>query len=81
MSKSPIIFGSINKKLLLPFLLAIGQTVYKIFNKYYPEKKYDLIAHFYTLSLAQMSIRFIPYIFRFYNKEGEKKILYIKKKL
>ena len=80
MSKSPIIFGSLNKKILLPFFLAFGQIIYKIFNKYYPEKKYDLVAHFYMQSFGQMIIIFLPYIFKFYDKEEKTEKLIKQKK-
>ena len=80
MFKSPIIFGSINKKFLLPFLLALGQIVYNLFYKYYPEKKNDMVIHFFMVSFGQMLIKLVPYIFKFYNKEEEKeKILHRKK--
>ena len=69
MSKSPIIFGALNKKILLPFFLTLGQIVYKLFIKYYPEPKYDLVAHFYMQSLGEMLIKFVPYIFKFDKEE------------
>ena len=39
MVKKFIIFGEVNKKYLLPFLLAIVQIVNEMVNRYYPEEK------------------------------------------
>ena len=39
MVKCPIIFGRINKMLLLPAILTIAQIILIIVNEFYPEKK------------------------------------------
>jgi hypothetical protein len=36
MAEKIIIFGQLNKKFLLPFLLALAQMILIIVNKYYP---------------------------------------------
>ena len=40
----------LNKKFLLPFLLALAQMILIIVNKYYPETKQNLVLHDYTVS-------------------------------
>ena len=62
-----IIFGDINKKLLLPVLVAIGQVIINIFNKYYPEKESNFVLQLYSVSLGQIAIIFVPYILRIHN--------------
>ena len=69
MSKSIIIFGVINKKLLLPFFLAATEIIYLVFNKYYPVHAENLILQIYGLSLAEMSIKFLPCILKITDKE------------
>ena len=64
MSKSFIKFGSINKKFLLPFLLAVSEVAYIIFNKYYPVKDVNLILHVYSMAFGEMSIKLLPYILK-----------------
>ena len=64
MSKSFIKFGSINKKFLLPFLLAISEVAYIIFNKYYPVKDVNSILHAYSMAFGEMSIKLLPYILK-----------------
>ena len=70
MSHKIIIFGEINKKHLLPFLLAIGQIAYNTVNKYFPGEKDNTVLDLYSTSLGIMSVVFIPYIFHFANVEN-----------
>ena len=72
MVKKFITLGEINKKHLLPLFLAIYQIINKFFNKYYPEKKGNVILTIYSKSLGMMSILFIPCIFKLKVKEEEK---------
>ena len=76
--KCPIIFGRINKKLILPVLLSITQIIFLIFNKYYPKTTYNIIFQLYCLSLGQLMIRFLPCILKI--KNDEKKGKEIKKR-
>ena len=80
MAKRLIIFGPINKKMILPFLLAFTQIIYIIFTEYYPEKKNDTVVHGIVLSLSQMYIKFFPYILKIDNKEKAMINLAVKKK-
>ena len=73
MSKSFIKFGSINKKLLLPFLLAASNIAYIIFNKYYPVKEVNLILHVYSMAFGEMSIKLFPYILKISDKDVVKR--------
>ena len=57
-----IILGQINKKYLLPFILALVQIIYNIFSKYYPEKNGFVIAFLYSKSLGKISLRLFPFI-------------------
>ena len=73
MSKSFINFGSINKKFLLPFLLAASNIAYIIFNKYYPVKEVNLILHVYSMAFGEMSIKLLPYILKISDKDVVKR--------
>ena len=80
MAKKIIIFGHLNKKFLLPFLLALAQMILIIVNKYYPETKQNLVLQDYTVSFGEMSIIFLLYILKFSNKEVKKEKEIKKKK-
>ena len=72
MSKCFITFGTINKKLLLPFLLAVTEIIYIVFNKYYPYPQENLILQVYGMTLAEMSIKILPYILKIKDAEESK---------
>ena len=71
MSKSIIIFGSLNKKLLLPFFLALAQILFIIVSRFYPEKISNAVLQHYSLSIGEICIIFIPYIFNISQKEKQ----------
>ena len=77
---SLISLGPINKKLLLPFLLAFTQIIYIIVNEYYPEKKNDVVIHLYMISFGQMSIKILPFILKIDYEEASKEKLIKRKK-
>ena len=72
MTKSPIIFGRINKRILLPFFLSLTQIIHLIFSKYYPENKNDIILQRLSLALGQIIIKFFPCILKISNEEQKK---------
>ena len=76
MNGSKIIFGKINKKLLLPFILALVQIAYNIFNEYYPEKKSSDFFPIYSMALGQISLKLFPFILKISNEQttDEKRI-------
>ena len=77
MSKKIIIFGEINKKLLLPIFLALGQTIINIINEYYPEETHNFVLNLYPISLGQILIKILPYLLRIsniYNKNKDENI-------
>ena len=81
MSKCYIKFGSINNKLFLPFLLAVSEIAYILFNKYYPVHEVNLILHVYSMAFGEMSIKFLPCILKISDKgESAIKRQIIKKK-
>ena len=57
-------FGKVNQKILLPIFLAILQSVFIIFNKYYDEEHSNLVFQMYALSFGQMLIKFLPCILK-----------------
>ena len=59
MSKSFILCGTLNKRLLLPFLLALTEIIYIIFNKLYPLPVDNLVIQVLSMSLAEMSIKLL----------------------
>ena len=69
MQKNIIILGRINKKFLLPFLLALTQILFNIFNEFYPEKDTCNIILLYSLIMGKISIRLFPFIFKISNEE------------
>ena len=80
MQEKIIILGEINKKLLLPFILALVQILYNIFNKFYPEKNISVIIPMYSNSFSSMSVRLLPFILKISNKETVKEKVLKKKK-
>ena len=72
MAKKFIILGELNRKHLLPLLLVVYQIFYKIFNKYYPEKKQNNVLNIFTTSLGMMSIIFFKCIFKLQEREEQK---------
>ena len=64
MSKCFIIFGQINKKLLLPLFLIISQVLYILINELAFKEQKNSILELFMFSFGQISIRFIPYIIK-----------------
>ena len=64
MVKKLFILGDINKKLLLPFLLAISQIFYNVHNSKFPEKEPNQILETYSLSISKFFILIVPRIFK-----------------
>ena len=62
MSKFCIRVGECNKKLLIPFLLALIQIISNIFNLFYPEDKKNPILESYSIGIGQALIIIIPHI-------------------
>ena len=82
MSGKLIIFGDLNKKYLLPFLLAIAQIANKLIVRFNPGKRSCSILELYATSFGFMIAIFIPYIFKLRGFEGgDNKKLGKKKKL
>ena len=81
MAKCFIIFGRINKLIILPLLLTITQIVYIVVNKYLliREQKYSIL-ELLMISLGQMSIRLIPCIIKISNEKNKEKSKLTKKK-
>lgn len=68
----PIIFGPVNKKLLIPFFLAISQIINNIFTLYYPGDSNQLL-EMYASSIGFMLNLIIPHIKFFSLKTNESK--------
>ena len=64
MVKKIFILGNINKKLLLPFLLAISQIFYNVHNSKFPEKEPNQVLETFSLSISKFFILIVPYIFK-----------------
>ena len=80
MSKSPIIFGRINKRLLLPAFLSLTQIILQIVNNfYYPEKK-DIVSSTYSLAIGQIIIKFLPCILKIDKDDETKKTKEVKQR-
>jgi len=80
MTKSPIIFGRINKRLLIPVFLSITQIIHLIVNNFYfPEKK-DIVSSTYSLAIGQIIIKFLPCILKITKDDEIKKAKEIKQR-
>ena len=60
-SEPILVFGPLNKKLLIPFLLALNQLIYNIYELYYPGKTNQIIQS-YSTSIGHMLILIIPHL-------------------
>ena len=83
MSKSFITCGTCNKKLLLPFLLALSEIIYIVFNAAYPVNSENLVLQVLSIALAEMSIKLLPFILKIGDKDalGEKEQVDRKQKI
>ena len=68
MSKFPIIFGIIGKKIYLTILLALIMILYFVFKRLIPEEESISIINQLGGSVIEMLSIFIPYIFKFKSK-------------
>ena len=59
-SKKIFISGELNKKILIPLFLSLGQVLINIFNEYYPEDSPNFILDLYSISIGQIAIIFLP---------------------
>ena len=75
MVKKIFVLGDINKKLVLPFLLAISQIIYNINSDYFPEKVKNQTLETYTVCFGKFMIRLIPLIFKVPMKQDKEKRL------
>ena len=62
MSNCCIKLGSFNKKLSIPFLLALAQIIINIYNNFYYEENQSIMMDGCSEALGQIAIRIIPYI-------------------
>ena len=68
MSKFPIIFGIIGKKLYLTIILALVMILYSTFKRSIPEEESISIINKLGGSVIEILSIFIPYIFKFKSK-------------
>jgi len=64
MSKKIIISDELNKKILIPLFLSLGQVIINVFNEYYPEEYPNFILDLYSISIGQIAIIFLPYLLK-----------------
>ena len=84
MAKCFIIFGSINKKLILLFVACLIQTIYSVIN-IFGEREQDYVLNstflnWIVISLGQMLVRFYPCILKITNEQKPNIKITIKKK-
>ena len=73
MSGCIIIIGRVNKKHILPFLLALIQIILSIINEYYPlRNKNNIIFACYNIAFGKMFIRLFPLILKISEQEDRK---------
>ena len=68
MSKFPIIFGIIGKKIYLTIILALVMILYSIFKRLIPEEESISVINKLGGSVIEILSIFIPYIFKFKSK-------------
>ena len=56
--------GELNKKIIVPLFLSLGQVLINIFNEYYPEDSPNFILDLYSISIGQIAIIFLPYLYK-----------------
>ena len=78
MVKKIFILGDINKKLILPFLLALSQILYNIHSAEFPEKEANQILETYSSCIARTMILIVPCIFK--ANTTEEKSLFLRRK-
>ena len=76
MSGKIIRFGELSKKLFLPFIMAIGQVLVNINNKFYPEETHAMVPELFAIAFGAMGIKFVPFIIKVSSKDekSEEKI-------
>ena len=79
MVKKIFILGDINKKLILPFLLALSQILYNIHSAEFPEKEANQILETYSSCIARTMILIVPCIFKAFTNGNKTKFLRRKK--
>ena len=72
MTKCFITFGSINKRLLLPFFLAVLEISYIIFNNYYKAKD-NLVLQTLSMAFGEMSVKLLPCLLKINKDEFQGK--------
>ena len=78
MVKKIFILGDINKKLILPFLLALSQILYNIHSAEFPEKEANQILETYSSCIARTMILIVPCKFK--ANTTEEKSLFLRRK-
>ena len=79
MVKKIFLLGDINKKLLLPFLLAVSQILYNVHTTKFPEDESNQILESYSSCIGRIMILIIPYIYKVPINEDNQKIVKRKK--
>jgi len=76
MSRKIIRFGELSKKLFLPFIMAIGQVLVNINNRFYPEETHAMVPELFAIAFGAMGIKLVPFIIKVSNKDekSEEKI-------
>ena len=80
MAKKIIIFGELDKKLILPFCLAFTHILLNILFKYYPEDIHSIISDMLPYSFGFIGIRIIPFVLRF-SQDNKDEIKFSKKQI
>ena len=73
------ILGDINKRLLLPLLLALSQILNNIHSIKFPEKENNQILESYCVCIGKFMIILVPFLFKGYIKDNKDKFLPKKK--
>ena len=81
MAPKLVILGDMNKKLVLPFLLALSQIIYNVHTSKFPEEKANQVFETYSLGISKFFILVVPYIFKANVGDNKEKLLQRKKAL
>ena len=79
MVKKIFILGDINKKLSLPFLVALSQILINIHSAKFPEAESNQILETFSSSIGKFLIIIVPYIFKASTNENKEKMIQKKK--
>ena len=73
MVKCIFLLGIVDKKLLIPLLNSLNYIVTNIYFHFYPEDNVNIFIYYLGISIGEIMISILPYIFKYKNKGKKRK--------